>query len=76
QTFPILAGAKAEEGYPYNYCICSCDIVILEALDITGRKDGGADISAVNDVEFLKTENGNAVFTVGSGFHSFEPTLK
>ena len=50
--------------------------VYLPAEDVTLIKEGGADISGVKDIEFLKMENGNAVFTVGSGYYSFQSQLK
>jgi alpha-L-rhamnosidase len=49
--------------------------VYFPAEDVTKIKEGGAYISSVEDVEFVKIENGNAVFTVGSGFFSFESPL-
>ena len=50
--------------------------VYLPAKDVTKITEGGADISGVKDVEFLKIENGNAVFMVGSGSYSFESQIK
>ncbi len=50
--------------------------VYIPAGDITGIKEGGADISGVKDVEFVKMENGHAVFRIGSGFYSFQSQLK
>jgi len=50
--------------------------VYLPAENITEIKEGGADISSVKDIEFVKMENGNAVFMVGSGFYSFESQLQ
>ena len=49
--------------------------VYLPAKELAKIKEGGADISGVKDVEFMKMENGNAVFMVGSGFYSFESKL-
>ena len=50
--------------------------VYIPAGDITEIKEGGADMSGVKDVEFVKIENDMAVLMVGSGFYSFESSLK
>lgn len=50
--------------------------IYLPAEDITEIQEGGTDISSVKDIQFVKMENGSAVFTVGSGSYSFESQLK
>ena len=50
--------------------------VYLPAKDVTEIKEGGAYISGVKDLEFVKMENDRAVFMVGSGFYSFESQLQ
>ncbi len=54
----------------------STAIVYLPAENDSEIKEGGTVISDVKDVEFVKIENGNAVFTVGSGNYSFDVKLK
>ena len=50
--------------------------VYLPSKELSKIKEGGADISGVKDVEFLRIENGNAVLMVGSGSYSFESPIK
>ena len=50
--------------------------VYLPAEDISEIKEGGADISSVKDIEFVKMENERAVFRLGSGNYSFESQLQ
>jgi len=50
--------------------------VYLPAEDISEIKEGGADISNVKDIEFVKMENHTAVFRLGSGNYSFESQLQ
>jgi alpha-L-rhamnosidase len=46
-------------------------IVYLPAKSSNDVKEGGKDISSSGDIRFIKTENGNAVFEVGSGSYHF-----
>lgn len=50
--------------------------VYLPAKDVTEIKEGGTDITSVKDIQFVKIENDNAIFTVGSGNYSFESQIK
>ena len=46
--------------------------VYLPAKDLSSIKEGDVAVSNVKDIEFIKMENGSAIFMVGSGDYSFE----
>lgn len=46
--------------------------VYLPAKDLKSVKEGEMDVSTVKSIQFIKMENGNAVFMVGSGDYAFE----
>ena len=46
--------------------------IYLPAQDLSTVKEGNMDISTIKAIEFIKMENGNAVFMIGSGDYSFE----
>ncbi len=50
--------------------------VYFPVKDITEIEEGGNNISGVKDIQFVKIENDNAIFTVDSGNYSFESQLK
>ena len=50
--------------------------IYLPSKDITKIKEGGNEIANVKDIQFVKIENGSAVFRVGSGSYSFELQMK
>ena len=46
--------------------------VYLPAKGLSTVKEGNMNISNVKDIGFIKMENGNAIFRIGSGDYSFE----
>ena len=58
---------KLNVTIPFN---CSAKIY-LPTNNIKNITESGKGISDVDDVEFIKTENGSAIFSVGSGSYSF-----
>ena len=50
--------------------------IYLPSKDITKIMEGGNEIANVKDIQFVKIENGSAVFRVGSGSYSFELQMK
>lgn len=54
----------------------STAIIYLPSEDITKINEGGTSIENVKDIQFVKIENGSAIFTVGSGNYSFESQIK
>jgi alpha-L-rhamnosidase len=54
----------------------STAVIYLPSEDITKIKEDGNDLENVKDVQFVKMENSNAVFKVGSGHYIFESQIK
>lgn len=50
-------------------------LIYLPSDDIGKMKEGGTNIEKVKDINFLKIENGSALFSVGSGSYSFESQI-
>ena len=50
--------------------------IYLPSNDEVKIKESGTDITNVKDINFVKFENGSAIFTVGSGDYSFESKTK
>ena len=46
-------------------------IVYMPARQVAEVKEGGKQASSSEGIKFLKMENGNAVFEIGSGSYSF-----